>query len=250
MRVGRFGTEASRVYCRYQSENSPLRLSRRTFAKLSKFGGSTISSGTRTTRRNRGCIWPSLTTAFRIASLRREQLIELVEGHGPRPSRLADPHQFLSRAEEGLHGIWYAENETALSPFPQVLMARQPVLDDLFAWSASYLRVLGLLSTLSRPLTPDQFDTLLNRATPRHPWKLAGGAIGLIIGEMLFHNNKLEIDAASAASPNSTLAFAIMRAWYLGFSGGAIPEICNKYINLFEYLQRADQCLDIKPYTK
>ncbi len=119
-------------------------------------------------------------------------------------------------------------------------MARQPVLDDLFAWSASYLRVLGLLSTLSRPLTPDQFDTLLNRATPRHPWKLAGGAIGLIIGEMLFHNNKLEIDAASAASPNSTLAFAIMRAWYLGFSGGAIPEICNKYINLFEYLQRAD----------
>ncbi|HVB16126.1 MAG TPA: hypothetical protein VNF04_06320, partial [Stellaceae bacterium] len=70
------------------------------------------------------------------------------------------------------------------------------------------------------------------------PWKIAGGAIGLIIGEILSHSEKITVETAAAATPNSTLAFAMLRAWYLGFSPAAIGEVFTAYTRLGERLQR------------
>lgn len=149
-------------------------------------------------------------------SLRREQLLELLEGRGPRPIRVGDPRAISRGNNSELLGIWSTDKENALSPLPQLIVADRSVLDDLFAWSASYLRAFGPLSAIIRTLTPAQFDSVLNRALPSEPWKIAGGAIGLIIGEILSHSEKIPVETAAAATPNSTLAFAMLRAWYLG----------------------------------
>jgi hypothetical protein len=172
------------------------------------------------------------------ASLRREQLLELLDGRGPRPVRVSGVGS-IRRGDHGeLLGIWSAGGEGALSPLPQLIVASQPDLEDLFAWSASYLRAFGPLSAIVRTLTPVQFDSLLNSTSPPEPWKLAGGAIGLIIGEILSHNEKISVETAAAATPNSTLAFAMLRAWYLGFSPDVIDEVFTAYTGLGERLQR------------
>ena len=55
--------------------------------------------------------------------------------------------------------------------------------------------------------TPSQLDDILNRTFPRQPWKLVGGAIGLIVGEILSHNEKMGIEGAVGAAPNTTEIF-------------------------------------------
>ena len=172
------------------------------------------------------------------ATLRREQLFELLDDRGPRPTRAYSAPSLHYRDKSELVGIWIAKEEAELAPLPQMLVADRPILDDLFAWSATYLRALGPLSSIIRILTPIQFDALLNRTVPQQPWKLAGGAIGLVVGEILTHNEKVGVEGAVAATPNSTLAFAIIRAWYLGLPNSAIVEICDGYMHLFEQMQR------------
>src|SRR5208283_5197636 len=102
----------------------------------------------------------------------------------------------LAHGRNELLGIWYAREQAALAPLPQLLVADGPVLDDLFAWGASYLRALGPLSSIIRTITQNQFNDILNRNFPLQPWKLAGGAIGLIVGEILSHNEKIGIEGA------------------------------------------------------
>jgi hypothetical protein len=171
------------------------------------------------------------------ASLRREQLLELLEGRGPRPARVNDPQINLHRNRNELLGIWYAAGEAALAPLPQLLVAERPVLDDLYAWSASYLRTLGPLTSIVRTLTPEQFESVRHRDIQPEPWRLAGGAIGLVVGEILCHTEGLGIEGALAAAPSSTLSFAILRAWFLGLPTTAIAEICEGYVRLFERIR-------------
>jgi hypothetical protein len=52
------------------------------------------------------------------------------------------------------------------------------------------------------------------------------------------HNEKIGVDTAAAAAPSTTLAFALLRAWYLGFETGAFSKIRSNYESLFAQLQR------------
>jgi hypothetical protein len=173
-----------------------------------------------------------------IAPLRREQLLELLEGKGPQPVRAESSLALLAESNRELLGIWTAAERGALSPFPQLLVAEPPTLQDLFAWSASYLRAFGPLSAIARTLTPKQLKVIIRREECSQPWRVAAGAIGLIVGEIMSHNDKIGAEAAVAAAPSTTLAFALVRAWYLGLGPDAAPEIRNRYDVLFDQLQR------------
>lgn len=172
------------------------------------------------------------------AALRREQLVELLEGRGPRPTRDDPTRLRLTAGGKELLGVWVAEDDRSLSPLPQILIAERTVLDDLFAWSASYLRALGPLSAITRPLTPNQFEALLNRRLPQEPWKVAGGAVGLVICEVMALSEGIEMEGAAGATPNSTLSFAILRAWSLGLPLEAIDEISDGFTRLSHEMQR------------
>ena len=173
------------------------------------------------------------------ASFRRENLIELIEGHGQRPKKNTRLLDKTPEVEGELLGIWSATEAHSLSPLPQVIVGSQRSLEDLFAWSASYLRAMGPISSLVRILTLEQFSDLLNIRPPVGQWDIAGGAVGIIIGEVLSSSSRsVGLKGAATATPNITLSFAIFRAWALGFPASVFQEIFESYVKLSRNLGR------------
>jgi hypothetical protein len=66
-----------------------------------------------------------------IAPLRREHLLELLEGKGPQPVRAESSSALLAESNRELLGIWTAAERGALSPFPQLLVAEPPTLQEV-----------------------------------------------------------------------------------------------------------------------
>ena len=128
----------------------------------------------------------------------------------------------------------------ALSPLPQVIAGEEQCLDDLFAWSASYLRGLGPLSGLVRTLSFKQLIDALSCQPPTEGWKVAGGVVGLIVAEVCCRGGpRIGIGEAAGALPHSTLSFAISRAWALGYPSHTIHELVEQYIQLSHGLGRS-----------
>ena len=167
-----------------------------------------------------------------VGPIQREQLVEMLDGRGPRPNRASESDIRRLLEWPGLVGIWSADEEQLLSPLPNTIIGKREVLEDLFAWSATYLRALGPLSSISRIITPEQFVAIVDRRPPKVSWEIAGGAVGLIVSEVMALGDGIDIDTAAAATPTSTLSFAIFRAWALGLPARSIDEISNTYTYL------------------
>jgi hypothetical protein len=166
------------------------------------------------------------------ASIRREQFFDLLEMRGPRlaQNELLGLTRYTYLPE--ISGIWVGQNREALSPLPQVIVASEEQLKDLLAWTGSYLRELGPLSAISRICSSHQLATILNRDPPRDPWKFIGGAIGLIFGEIMALGELTSASAAFSARADSTLSYAIIRAWAIGLPSRSIAELIEKYREL------------------
>jgi hypothetical protein len=169
--------------------------------------------------------------AFWVADLKRDQLFDLLEGKANSvrqlsPSELTE----LSPVNGAIIAIWRASGSDNLSPLPQVILGDRPTLDDLFAWSASYLRGLGPITAQARAITPPTFRLAL-RAKPDNAWrKLAGGAVGAILGEVLMHARRvIPFAGITVAACRGTLSFALMRAIALGAREGELLDVADMW---------------------
>lgn len=172
------------------------------------------------------------TTVFR-----REQLLELLEGRGPRPKKDNRLLALGSCANADLVGIWTTARTMAFSPLPQVITGTHECLDDLFAWSGSYLRELGPLSGLVRTVSLEQLNSALIRKPPQELWEIAGAAVGIVVGEVWCRSgSRISLEEAATATPSSTLAYAMMRSWALGYRAENTREVFDKYVKVSQLL--------------
>ena len=164
------------------------------------------------------------------AVFRREQLLELLEGRGPWPKNDNRLTAVRHCGKTDLVGIWTTARAKAFSPLPQVIVGTDECLGDLFAWSGTYLRELGLISGLVRTMSLAQFDSALTRSPPKELWEIAGAAVGIVIGEVWCRSgSRITLEEAATATPNSTLSYAMMRSWALGYRTEHSREVFDKY---------------------
>ena len=173
------------------------------------------------------------------AVIRREQLLELLEGRGPRPKEDIRLSAVETRSQDELVAIWTVGRVKVLSPLPQVIVGNDNCLDDLFAWSGSYLRELGPISGLVRTLSFDQLHDALTRKPPKEVWDVAAGAVGVIVAEVWCRSGpRIGLEEAAVAAPNSTLAYAMVRSWALGYRDEIVGENLKRYVKIANVLGR------------
>jgi hypothetical protein len=168
------------------------------------------------------------------STIRREQLIELLDGRRDTQLREGDLSS-LKNADLGnsLLVAWSGKQRSKLSPLPQIIVARSSaLLRDLYAWSASYVRGMGPLSGVARTLSLEQLQVVADRRRDREFWPLAPGAIGLVLCETIAQNRRGDLEGVLNARPNITLSFALIRAWTLGYPPDAIAEVIDGYLRL------------------
>ena len=168
-----------------------------------------------------------------IATFRRDQLADIVEGRGPTP-KAGDAWCASKGIKTGyLLGIWIDEGRSLSHPLPQVVVAEQNVLQDLFAWSGTYLRSLGPLSALMRVVTTEQFEIQLNRKYSNNLWDLVGGMIGIIAAEIMIRGQIAIGTVASNHRPETALSYAIFRSVILGYPSVVLDDIVHNYLGLW-----------------
>jgi hypothetical protein len=132
----------------------------------------------------------------------------------------------LSSASGSLIAIWRASSKADLTPLPQIILGDFATLEDLFAWSASYLRGVGPLTAQCRVLTPDMFRQALRPRLEAAWGTLAGGAVGSVFGEVLMHTRgTMPISRITQAACRGTLSFALMRATAVGVPLHELPHV-------------------------
>jgi hypothetical protein len=155
---------------------------------------------------------------YLIAELKREQILDLLQDREFR-LRLGTLSECtrLRPGDGQILAIWKARDASRGSPLPQVIVAENATLEDLFAWAASYLRGLGPLTAQMRALVPGQLDTVLREPSAGIWWQLASGAVGLIVGEVLAYGGQdRAAQEISMAACRGTLSFVLMRTAALG----------------------------------
>jgi hypothetical protein len=174
---------------------------------------------------------------FWTAELKRKQLPDILRGaeYAIAPISAADiPH--LSPRRGTTTAIWRTPNTRSRSPLPQVIIGDDETLEDLFAWSSSYLRGIGPLTAQSRIITPNRLSSALRTRPEGIWWRIAGGAVGVVIGEVLMHARRaLPLTEITLAACRSTLSFVLMRAAALGARGGELPEVADLWQRLRSY---------------
>lgn len=172
-----------------------------------------------------------------IATFRRDQLADIVDGHRP-TLQSGDAWGASKHLKSGyLLGIWVGESRSLLHAFPHIVVSDQGVLQDLYAWSGTYLRSLGPLSSLMRILTTEQFEIQLRRRAFDRLWDIVGGMVGVITAESLIRGQCSIATLASDLRPNMALSSAIFRSFSLGYPEGVMAEIVHNYLGLWSMVE-------------
>jgi hypothetical protein len=151
------------------------------------------------------------------AELRREQLLDVLQDRGPRPTVVASDSWSFEPKPNRIIGVWRGSDQSELPPLPQVIIGDRRTLDDLIAWSITYLRGLGALTSQTRTLTPNEFYRAQSRKRISNWRGIASGAVGLIIGEALLHTRRAKApDTVNLIACRSTLSYVLMRATAIG----------------------------------
>jgi hypothetical protein len=192
------------------------------------------------------------TNAFWSIELKREHLPDLV--HGSINSVLPlSPNQIanLSPREGTIIAIWRTPNSEDRTPLPQIILGSPSTLEDLFAWSATYLRGIGPITAQTRAITPDVFRLTL-RARPENIWRrLAGGAVGMGIGEVLMHTRRATpLAGITLAACRSTLSFALMRAAALGIRNEELFDVAELWQQLRSKTGQASTAVPVGDIVK
>lgn len=171
-----------------------------------------------------------------VARFNREQLPDLLVGETPETweSTLEEVLDLASQSHE-LIAVWKGTSEQTRISFPQIVVGNSKVIEDFFAWSSTYMRGLGTFTSQSRVLSTEQLRIILLQDNALSRSELAGGGVGLVLGELLMHMGRPATpNEINLASCYSTLSFALIRAAALG----APSEFLNTLAGQWEHLRR------------
>jgi hypothetical protein len=171
----------------------------------------------------------AVADTFWVVELKREELLDLAQGKAGSVRSVSSSQLAELSAPKGMvTAIWRAPSSASCSPLPQVILGDTATLEDLFAWSASYLRGMGPITSQTRIITPDIFRLALE-AQPKNAWReFAGAAVGTILNEVQMHAHRvIPFTGITLAACRSTLSFALMRAAILGINDNALSMVAE-----------------------
>ena len=175
-----------------------------------------------------------MVSTFWIQEFERDQIPELVKGGGLRPRRIGvGDLRKIDHSANSLIGIWRTEAKGELPPLPRVILGSSPALQDLVAWTATYVPGLSPLSGLVRLMTIQAFQFQRNRNKGREWGDLVGGAVGLMYGEVMSYLHVgADIRTIDIDMCRSTLSYVLMRSIALGGCESDVGAIANDWLTL------------------
>ena len=175
-----------------------------------------------------------MARVFWITEFNREQIPEIVKGEGLRPRRISSGGlQQIETSNHELLGVWRTSRKSKLPPLPQVVIGRPAALEDLIAWTATYVPGLSPLSNLMRLMTPEAFRHFRNRDRLKDWEVAASAAVGLMYGEVLSYANlSTDIRTIDIEICRSTLSYVLMRNLVLGGNEDDVMAIAENWMTL------------------
>ena len=180
---------------------------------------------------------------------------ELVKGGSLRPRRIGSRElDQIEASGQNLLGVWRTAGKGKLSPLPQLILGRSSALEDLVAWTATYVPGLSPLSSLIRLMTPQTFRYCISRAGVKDWERLAGAAVGLMYGEVMSYANlTIDIGAIDRELCRSTLSYVLMRNIALGGNEKDVVAIAEDWLTLRQHAglsTKKDSCKLIADIAK
>src|SRR6266851_5451025 len=181
---------------------------------------------------------PSNDKPLWLVSGKREVLLDLTSVTtgaariGARPVQSASD---LIPKEDELSLVW-REYPQGFSELPHAIVAHRATLDDLFAWSATYMRGVGPLSSYCRILLTNEAGLLFDNIKGGLPPPVQSAFVGLIIAEVLVLSRyQLRLGDISLAACESTLAYLFTRAIVLRRPSEAFGSLPEKWLQVKTY---------------
>jgi hypothetical protein len=160
--------------------------------------------------------------SFETITGKREILLDVM-----RSSRLESSRLYLSHAnsvtelippEGEISLVWKQKPLGGTSDLPEVIIGSRSSLEDLIAWSTTYIHGLGALSANSRILLPDEVDLLFQTEIITAPPQLSALAALILAEAVVLTEPTASINSLSILACKSTLSFASVRALAFGKS--------------------------------
>ena len=174
-----------------------------------------------------------MASVFWITEFGREHMPELVKVKVYGPKNQIGCLRQIETSGQDLLGIWRTAVEGKLSRLPQLILGGTAALEDLIAWTATYVPGLSPLSGLIRLMTPSAFHDVRNRV-PLKDWEeLAGAAVGLMYGEVMSYAHlSTDLKAIDIEMCRSTLSYVLMRDLALGGNEDDLVAIAGDWMAL------------------
>ena len=175
-----------------------------------------------------------MTNIYWKKLFKREQIPELLNGKGDRPIRTSLVE--LGKSEtlaDDLLGLWRTSGKGKTTPLPQIILGSSAALQDLIAWTSTYVPGLSPLSSIVHLMTFSTFRKLQNRNIVSQWNNLASFAVGLMYGEVMsYAHQHTDIRKMDIEMCRSTLAYVLMRSVALGGNEEEIVNISSAWIHL------------------
>ena len=181
---------------------------------------------------------PSSDKPLWIVSGKREIFLDLASITAEAARISARPVQSASDLipKEGQLCLVWSEYPQGLSELPHAIVAHRATLDDLFAWSATYMRGVGPLSSYCRILLTNEAGLLFENLKHGTPPQVRSAFVGLIIAEVLVLSRyHLRLEDISLAACESTLAYLFARAIVLGRPSETCGSLPEKWLRVKQY---------------
>jgi hypothetical protein len=121
--------------------------------------------------------------------------------------------------------------DNARISLPELCIADRATQEDLFSWSATYLRELTPISSMVRFITPEEWRYIRDFENSPLTTSYISAVIGMAIGETYAHSGRIvPTSQISVAACLTALSYAIGRAYLVSHSGNVIGDLPRRWL--------------------
>lgn len=171
---------------------------------------------------------------FCVAEFSREKILDLVKGESIDYKKVdLTEIESIDLPEDMLLGVWRFIDSSKLPLLPQLILGKRQALEDLLAWTTTYVPGLFPLSSLVRMMAPSTFRGIRKKTDIRGWNELTGAAVGLMYGELLsYANNPKDLSEINYDMCRSTLTYVLFRCIALGGGEEDVSKVAEDWIRL------------------
>lgn len=188
---------------------------------------------------------------MRYLNASREALLGLLDGSiDPRnDSRETYDLTDVLLPRDGLTFCWSNFDDTLGHPLPTAIVGAYREIEDLIAWSLTYLRHLSPITSYIRLIDVDlirQFNS--DRTRLKGIRQIQAAMLGAIVGEVCAQSRQIiPLDSISLAACYSTLSFAMLRSFRVGYSVDAVDEVPERWLRARKFLDQRSSSIELRP---